>query len=381
LKEGGDLENNLVGFLKRAAEKTGFNRESYVEKNTPTISDNIVVVPFFGDLRSTFILSSLLLKPYAEQHKKYIILCSWPGFQGWFPYVSEYWSIKDNTSLQTLALGANNFYNTSNLTTDYIRAFNQQFENVLTYDDWQKFYKNGLTKQYRDAFEIKRYLPEVYSLSKLNDVFRHDLARRVGPKVMVYPSKQVRSWRMGRLEYVTIQRDFWRGLLNRLLDEKIVPVIYQNQFTYDLSQDFTERCVWMSTPDVSQVTCAMRATDCVLDFHSGISRMAIAARTPFVCIDERIRYIEHKEYEIDDLCSGSLPRQYSFSFSSLVTEGAPSEWDGSVNDGIIFTLKKFLPTLNRNNWPSTAESYEPVSYDNVRDWKARRMGIRFLKKY
>lgn len=376
------MESNLIEFLKRAAEKSGFNRLSYVERNIPTVSDNIVVIPFFGDIRSTFTLSSLLLKPYCEYTRKYIVLCTWPGLQSLFPYVDEYWAIRDKSSMQTLASAANNFYNPASLVTDYTRLLNQQFENVLTHEEWKPYYSNGITPKYWEAFDhVNRFLPEVPSLTKMSDVFKNDLGRRPGAKVVVYPAKQLRSWRLGKVVNVTVPQSFWKQLLNRLIAENITPVVYQNYSTYDMSQDFTDKCVWLVPQDVSQVFCAMRATDCVLDLFTGISRWAIAARTPYVCLDERNRYIEHKEYEVDDLCCEGLPKQYVFSFSSLITEGSPSEWDSSVLDGVVVALKKFLPGLDKNNLPSTVESYGPVSYDCVRERKAQRMGIRFIKRY
>lgn len=376
------MENNMISFLKRASDRTGFIRETYIENNIPTISSNVTVMPFFGDVRSTFILSSLLLRRYKEHERTYFIFCSWPGLQELFPFVDEYWSVKDNSSVQSLALSANNFYNTSDLNTSYTRSLIQHFENVVTYDDLKCYYDNGITPKFWEDFKnIKRFLPAVPSSNRLSDVLKAEMNRRSGHKIVVYPSFKVRSWRRGNLEYVDAPRDFWVTLIERLLSEGYVPVVYQNAFTYDMSMDFADKCIWLVSKNVSDIMSAMRTAGCVLDIHSGVSRLAVAARCPFVCLDERARYVHHKEYEIDDLCAEGLPRQYALTLSSLITEAGINEWQSNVIDTIMIRLGKFLPSLDRNNLPSGTESYDEVSYDRVRDRKERRMGVRFIKKY
>ena len=75
----------IAEYIQRAADRTKHKRLSYIEKNMPTAADNVYAIPFYGDVSSTFILSSLLLKTYKEKNKgKYLILCSWPGFQDLF---------------------------------------------------------------------------------------------------------------------------------------------------------------------------------------------------------------------------------------------------------------------------------------------------------
>jgi hypothetical protein len=377
------MSADLVPFLKRAADRTGFSREFFMEKNIPTVSSNIVVFPFFGDIRSTFVLSSFLLRRYKElRSTKYMILCSWPGMQALFPYVDEYWSVKDVSSTNSLAFSANNFYNASDVYTTYKRNLIEHFENVITYDELKVYYDNGFTPKFWETFkEVKRYLPDVPSSSRLSGDFKNELTRKSGTKVMVFPAQHLRSWQRGQTDYLRVEKDFWVKLIERLLAEGLIPVVYQNYSTYDMSPEFTDRCIYIVPKDVSQVLAAMRAVGCVIDIHSGISRLAIAARCPFVAADERIRFDSHKDYEIDDLCCGSIPRQYVFHFSTMLMTGTPTDWNTSLIDNIIVRLNKFLPTLDREQWMSTTESYEAVSYDMVRERKAKKLGVRFLKKY
>ncbi len=92
---------DIAGLISKAAEKTGFCREVFDLNNIPTEPSNIMVLTFYGDIRSLFILSSFLLHRYKDQDKpsKYIILCSWPGFSCLFPYVNEYWSIQNESHI------------------------------------------------------------------------------------------------------------------------------------------------------------------------------------------------------------------------------------------------------------------------------------------
>ncbi len=149
-----------------------------------------------------------------------------------------------------------------------------------------------------------------------------------------------------------------------MLEAGITPMIYQNMHTYDLSQEFTDRCLYMVPSKINGAICAMRHVGCVLDVFSGISRLAIAARTPFVCVDERMRYMKHKEYEIDDLSCEGLPKSYMFSFGSLPLVGGPDDWKVNLVDGIIARLKEFLP-VDQSNLPPTKESYETNKHQTI----------------
>ncbi len=379
------MENNMLAFLKRASERIGFQRDRFLEKNIPTTTSNIVVIPFFGDIRSVAILSAYLLKQYKEyRSSKYIILASWPGMQALFPYVDEYWSIKDSSVLISLASGANNFYNQADAETNINRSFIEHFENVITSKDLKTFYNDNFESKYWECLAEKkslfRFFPEVHSSNKLNEDFKFQLNRATGTKIIVYPNKNMRSWEQGKMQYLPCPREFWLKLTERLLLEGFTPVVYQNNFTYDISTEFTDRCLYLVSKDVADVLCAMRAVGCVLDVYSGISKLAIAARCPFVAVDQRIRFINQKDYELDDL-SIVVPKQYIFSFSTMLLSGRVDDWNNSLLDNIIIRLKKFLPSLNRDEWATTTESYDSVSFDVVRQRKQKRLGVRFIRKY
>ena len=181
----GQMEVNE--YIKRAARMSGYKREYFLEKNMPTQPSNILAIPFYGDMRSTFVFSSLLLRSIKELMKdKYIILCSWPGMRGLFPYVDEYWSIDDESMTKLLATDANNFYNATNIATDLTRSLVEVL-NVFTTKDLKAYYDNGFTKQYWEKIgKIQRYLPDIPSITKMTADFKTQMERKVGRKLIVY---------------------------------------------------------------------------------------------------------------------------------------------------------------------------------------------------
>ena len=70
------MTSQVGDFIARASERLGMKREFFAEKNMPTLTSNIAVIPFFGDLRSSYILSTFLLRPLKDIWRKYIIATS-----------------------------------------------------------------------------------------------------------------------------------------------------------------------------------------------------------------------------------------------------------------------------------------------------------------
>lgn len=372
---------DMPAVVKRAADKCGFSREYFVEDEIPTLPSNIIVFPFFGTLSSCSILSQFLLRRYKEMRtNKYLVLASWPGMKHLFPFVDEYWSPKDSASVQALASMANDFYNESDLVTEYNRSLNNYFENVISYAEIKPYYDYGFTQEFWESFRnVKSYLPTVPSHTVLSNDFQIEMSKKQGRKVVVYPAKKMRSWQTGKCCQLSVSKDFWLTLVNRLISEGFIPVVYQNWFTYDLSPEFTDRCIWLATKDAGHVLSGLRSVGCLLDIHTGISRLANIARCSSLVVDERQRYVSHKEYELDDLSPLKTPRQYVFSFCTRLMTGGPSEWNLSLLDGIISRLEKWTPDLNESI--ETREIYEEVSYDSVRKYKNMRLGSRFIRKY
>lgn len=367
-------------ILKKAAEKSGFKRVRYSESQIPTTIQNCVVFVFFGDMRSTAILSSLLLKRYKEEAKgsKYFILCSWPGYEGLFPWVDEYWEVKEDSNLRSLYNQAIEFENKSETVNGYHRVLNTFFEEVVDYSNIKDFYDRGLKQQFFDRFKnIKCYLPSVPSSAMLGNDFNRRLGQSPKP-VLLYPCMYFQNWNNGKLEPLIVSKSFWVALVERLLVEGFQPVVYQNYYTHDLSTVFVDKCLYVNSPQISSVLSAMRASGVVLDLFSGISRLAIAARTPFLVCEERLKFNTLKEYEIDDLCGKQIPKSYFYVFPSISDEINQMHWNNSLFDGIIVKLNA-LANCDKNDLPSPVEVSGLVPYASVRQIKANKFGTRFIK--
>lgn len=374
---------NVVDFLKRSADRNGFTRERFEEGKIPTDFSNITLVPFFGDNRSLMVLSSLILHRYRQEVKnsKYFILASWPGYQGLFPYVDEYWGMNDIPQLKKFYESAEGFRNKSDLATIYVRNLNEFFRDVVDAKDLEVFYRNGLTNDFFKRFNnTKRFLPFVPSSTILGREFNKDLSTKAGYKVFMHPSIFCKQWHLGKAKNIRSQKEFWTELVEKLLDSGYVPVVWQNHFSHDLSQEFNGRCLFINETDVTRALAVMRATGCVLDIFNNLSRLAVMARCPFVSIDERCRYAGVREYEIDDICGLKVPREYIFTFSTIITDGNPYSWSQDIFQSILKKLDKFLPDLDRDEWPSTGESVESTPYkEYVKSPKPLKIGTRLLK--
>lgn len=365
---------SVSSFIKRAAQQTGFDREKYTEANVPEDFSKVVVLCFFGDYRAEAILSSLILQQYVKKQLagKYVILCSWQGHAGLFPYVDEYWSLGDQMALQDLhskAIKFDNFNKSFNIIAKNLR----KFFDVQTWEDMAQFYEDGLTQEFFDHYgDPVRFRPGIPS-PKIE--FTKELHRRNAKSIFIYPSKLMRSWNKKEVD-VIVEYDFWSSLVKRFLESGFIPVVYQNYSTYDISKDFGDKCIYVTDNNVSSLMSQMRSAACVLDVFSGISRLAMLARCPFLVVDERKRYVLSKEYEINDLCiNGEFPYRYIMSFTSILQHGNYTE----VIDHIISVTKEFVENLDSTKLLTSLESFETVPYSLVRKHKEKKLGIRFIK--
>lgn len=368
--------------LQRAADKGGFLREKYVSANIPTAKENISVMMFFPDVRSSFIASSILMKRYREEMKgsKYFILVSWKGFESLYPYVDEYWTLKDSSLFRRIYENTNGLENKSKLLDTFKRELNWFFEDVSDHSELTPFYNQGITQNFIDRFrKVKMFLPQVPSANALDKTVLQQMVHRPGYKIVIYPSLNVYSWNNGCVEWIKTKKEFWIALAKRLYDEGLIPVILQNYFTHDISKEVTDECIFLPDHDLSHALAVMRHCGCVIDVYSGVSRLAIAARCPFLAFDDRKRYSELKEYEIDDLCGFNIPKEYIYGFSTILENGDKNVWNVNVLDSIMSRLLKFLPDLDRDQWPSTMESEVPVAYASVRKRKVKKLGAKFVK--
>lgn len=370
---------DVVQFIKKAVEKTGFDRIRYQEKNLPTSIDNICIMLLLGDLRTTVTVSSILLKRFREEVKgsKYFILCSWAGFESLFPYVDEYWAVKDRSVYKSVYHASNGIHNNSPQVDGLFRGLNQHFEDVLGEDSLSAYYDFGIKQSYFDRFKhIKRTLPAVSSLGIVGSKMAKDMSV-LRPKIFIHPSTKGQRYNKN-FEFFTIPKEFWIDLVNYLAKMDFLPIVYDNSLSYNISGD-VEKCVYFSNEDVAKTLAVMRTSDCVLDIYSGLSKLAIVARTPFLSIEDRFRYFHAKDYEFDDLCGKDLPKSYVFSFPAIIEKGSKNDWEQNVFLTVHNKLLEFLAGVDRNNLPATSEITEIVPYSVVRKRNIKNLGVKFIR--
>lgn len=198
--------------------------------------------------------------------------------------------------------------------------------------------------------------------------------------MLLYPVLYGRGYIQGKLKNIRSCMEFWLELIDRLIRSGYCPVVLQDHSTWDLSlQGLNNRVIFAQEEDISKVLGMMRATGLVLDVFSGISRVAIAARTPFIVVDERGRFANEREFEIDDLCANGLKKQYIFSFPTILEGGDPVGWNNSLFDIVVSKLNSFVPSLDQDDYPSTTENVVEVPFSVVRERKSKRIGCRFVK--
>jgi hypothetical protein len=372
--------NNVSDFLKRASQRNGFVRERYEEKNVPTEFGDVCILPFFGDNHSMFLLSAFFLHAYRKQYKssKYFIVCSYPGMAGMFPYVDEFWGFSDHGQLPRVYEKSDGFENHSDIVAIYKRNLNEFFRNVIDIKDVFSKYGNGFKKEFTKG-DIELFLPFVPSSSILSKEFVRQVNTRAGYKVMFSPTLYCKQWHNGKSRNVKSKREFWMTLARKLESNGFVPVVWQNHLTHDISSEMIDSCLFFNDSDITKVLSAMRACGCFIDVFNGTSRLAIMARTPFLCVDERSRYNNMKDYEVEDLSSFGLPKQHIFTFSTIITDGSVDTWNQDIAQNIVNRLNSFLPDLDRDNWPTTSETYDKVSFeDNVRTVEPLKIGKKLL---
>jgi len=370
----------ISSILENASNKLRLKRERYIKNNIPSDISNVVILPFFGEKKEVAALSSLFLKRHREifYSSKYFILLSWPGMADLFPYVNEYWSVSEDTAKKTIS-HSDNFSNNHDLIISVTRGLNYFFENVISETEISDYFKNGFTKKYMETFKnVKVYFPSLPSSSILGQNFIVDMNKTTMPKVVLYPSTNIKKWVRKSNENIIVPKETYLTLAEKLLENNIQPLVIMDYSTYDLSSDLLNKAIYLKTSNVMEILAAMRSSNGVLDLFSGISRFASIARVPFVSCLEKNKFYYLKEYEIEDLCSFDLDKKYMFSFSDNMLIKEKDGLNFNLIDGIIAKLKQIVFS-DKETWPSTQECDNVIKYDNVRKIQTKKFGINFVK--
>lgn len=375
---------NLSDFLANTASKLNFRREKFIEKNVPSNFDQITVFFGLGDLRNTAAMSSMILPRIRKEKKalRYFIVFGYPNYSCLYPYADEYWSFNNDDRLDQIYYSSVGLDNNSNLKTIYLRHLNENFREVLKQEDYSNLYNNCLQTNYWDSNkDIRIVLPQIStSLISFNEDIQkkfNDLGKR---KLFIFPVKNIQVYRKNKLVFHPVDKEFWKHLVNKLLQLGIGLVCCKNSLTFDLSDYFPDQSniFHVVEHDLEKIMSLMRLTGCVLDFFSGIGRFAAIARVPYICIDERYRYFNFKEYEYEDVIGKNLPIERFFLFADLISP--TNNLFENVANNIINKVDKVINGLEKNKGIPDASYIDYLSdYDNVRYYQTQKLGVKFIK--
>ena len=358
------MHEGIQDFLKRAAENTGFVREKYIEQNIPTNMNNIFLFMFFGDLRSQFVTSSLLLNRYKEENKdKYMILCGLPGYSSLYPYVDEYWSLKDCPASLW-------FQNDESKIAIYYQQLHRYFSDIRDTKEIDKWYHNGLTKEFFDKFgQVVYSLPGIPS-PKLSFI---QSTGKIRSKIFIAPLKFIKIWRRGKEEVLPCKSDFWANMINYFVNNGYNPIVLRNDLCHDVSvlNGGCSKCTYCSEQGIIDILSVMRNTECLVDVFSDTDKLAMIARCPYVSCVDRNRYNSIKDYELEDLCAYEIPHKYIFATTTMIEV---EQWK-ELSDNIMSKLEDF----ELRNYPPAAELSVVVPYERVKIRKQKKIGSRFIK--
>jgi hypothetical protein len=371
----------VSNLLLKASERLNFTREKFIEKQQPTESDSLLAVINFGDLHSTFVLSSILLKNWKEQLKssKYLVVCGWKGQQNLFPYADEYWS-PPNNNIKSVLNSAKGFKNYSDTSTVWLQTLNEYFPETA---DFRKivdpYYNLGFNENFWKTYNKPSFImPAISSSAVLGKDFNNNFIKSSGNKIFIHPTFFMKNWNNGICEQITVDKEFWKNLLTSLIEEGYYPVIWQNYETYDLSPEFYDKCIIYQENDLSKVLSLMRLTGVVLDLFQDLSKLATVARCACVSYKERFIYNKTKDYEIESIFNLKNPYLNIFSFNTPIVYGNLSVWKTQVYGGIIKSLNEFIPTLERDNWLQTNEINEVIPVQQIKQFKIKDLGLRLF---
>jgi len=372
-----------VEFLNNVCEKIGFKRQKYDDENVPTDLDDILVIPYFGDNKHIYILSTFILNNFKKlKSSKYLILISYPGLSHLFPYVDEYWSPTDLSNINHVFNNSEYFENKSTFYLNLLRTLNENFRNVVDSSFFKELYYNKFLNKFWDFFNFEKniFLPMIPSSSVLSkDIIKSLNSNNY--KLFIYPSQTINVWSNGKYNKVIVSKNFYIELLKYLKENEIFPVVWNNNFSYDLNNEFKNYtdCLIINSNNMFEILPAMRMTGLCLDIFNSVSKFSIIARTPSLIFEERNKYFLTKEYEIDDLVDLGLPGKRIFTFSNTLIRGDKNYWTKDIFEPIISYCKEYLPYVDRESLPNTSEIDSKMDVSLIRKIKNKRLGTKFIK--
>lgn len=364
---------DLKVYLSDFVSKNQINREFFLQNNIPTNFDQITVFLCFGNLRSVCATSTLVLPRVRKELKstRYFIVVGQPNQKDLFPYADEYWSFKNENLNKMLNDKSVNNDNTSNEYVSVKRTFHEHFREVLDQRSYKDLYDFTFTENYwRKNKNVRVILPRVFSNSNFTEYPDKKLYELPERKVFIYPNKFVGD--------VEIPQEFWNYIIFNLTSQDVGVVCFYDDYAYDLSASNLDnkKVLFKKSNDLMVKMSWMKRTGFVLDFYSGISRLAAISKTSFLLIDDRKRYVLEKESEFEDVVfiKGNFSKRF-FVLRDLFS--SPSL--------MLILANNIVGCVEGIDYGKLAIESEYVDriddYKNIRYNRVTKMGIKYIKRH
>lgn len=361
-------------FLAHAAERTGFSRDIYTEKNIPVKPDSITITPFFGDGASEYVLSALLHRRVKEQilRDRYWVVATHPGRAFLYPFADEVWGLKGEEVVRQVSAGAIGFDPLGRGVLHVRQELNKFFPNVFEPAEFSRLYDGGLTRYFFDRFNtVEVDLPAIIS-PRIE--FARVLAEKPGKKAFLAPTLRISVIdQHGRPDVMDVPQQFWVELGESLLATNVTPVFQFGPTCHDVSSHFAGRAVYCTDNTAIGLTAAMRASGCVVSVFQDVAFLAAVARAPLVWYEDRRRRVRLKMDELSATMP-PVPVELGFSFPAAIAGGSHQ----TVTRAISSRVADFLSRVDRDQLPTTAAQRYEVDLRPVRDRRAKRMGSRLF---
>lgn len=368
-------EGSIDSFLARAATRCGFSRERYEAQSVPNSSSPVVVLPFFGDMRAEVILACLVAHRYVSMHRPgcYLIVASWPGHAGFWPYADEFWGLAEEPAVVQAYCSAAGYRSGSSGVGNAFRRLFEIFERCIEVEDLERYYSAGFNSEFFSSFgDPIIVMPPVRPLPA---AINKGLGKVMGNKVFISPARVATVYENGVLRPQPIDLAFWVGLVKRLVSDGYSPVVWQGARTHDVSALASDGCFYFATEDVGDALSAMRSCDVVVDCFGDLHRMAAMARCPYVVAQDRGKFVGLNDGELDDVLVENKRRKYFFTASSLL---GSRDW-GMIYDALMVHIEGVVSGDDRRSWPAAGERREVIPVARIRERRGAKFGIHFLK--
>jgi hypothetical protein len=368
-------------YLKDFTRKYSIKREYFEESKIPENFDQLSIFINYSDIRSTCALSSIVLPKYRLENKssRYFVVIGLPEQKVLYPYVDEYWSFQGDELNKEIFFDSEGIQNNNKKVIEIKRLMNEHFRDVSSSNDFSSTYNNYLTSNYWKNYKsVRVVLPRIYNMLDYSKSPLAKLYSMTQKKMFIFPSQYAYLNSEDKNKKRKIPKEFYKYIIENLNTQGYGVVCYQNSYSYDMSLilEENENLMIYNNNDFLTMMSMMKRTGFVVDFFSGISRLAAIAQCPFLLLDERKRYVNWREYEFEDVVCPKIPIFRNFYIVDKFFDDT---------DLLVYLANNIINCVNQIDFTKLNHETGTVDrtddYSSVRARVQQKMGFSFLKLF